>query len=172
MSAQTRSVQLIAVLMACAKKTCVFVKMVGRDQHAASQAVLVIAQGMALARFFRRTHQPSVFASMASKLQIAWALLCTRSSGHAPMVAVEMDCAWMAGVFAKKVPQASIAAKSYAHQELQVHSVSIGLVHGIVADMEFASTGNVLVTIITLGPIAQYRRSAMELATKFVWLIL
>lgn len=172
MSAQTRSVQLIAEPMVCAKKTCVFVKMVGRDQHAASQTVWVIAQGMALAPFSRQTHQRSVFANMASRLQVAWALLCTKSSGRAPTVAVEMDCAWMAGVFAKKVPPASIVAESYARQALQVLRVSIGLAQGIVVDMEFASTGNVLVTIITLDLIAQFQRSAMELATKFAWLIL
>lgn len=88
------------------------------------------------------------------------------------MVAVEMDCAWMAGVFARKVPQASTAAESYARWEPRVLRVSIGHAHGTVLDMEFASMENVLVTIITLRPIAQYQRNAMELATKFAWLIL
>lgn len=172
MSAQIRSVQLIAVLMACAKTTCVFAKMAGRAQHAASRAARVVAQGMALAHFFRRTHQPSVFANMASRRRIAWALLCTKSSGHVQTVAVEMDCAWMAGVFAKKVPLASIAAESYARQEPQALRVSIKGAQGIVVDMEFASMGNALVTTITLALTAQYQRSAMALATMFAWLIL
>lgn len=71
MSAQTLSVLLIAALMACARKTCVFVKMDGKDQHAASRSVWMIAQGMAPAPFFWQTHQPSAFANMASSLQIA-----------------------------------------------------------------------------------------------------
>jgi hypothetical protein len=85
--------------MACAKMVRALVRMVGKAQLAASPNARMTVRVMALAHLPWQTRQESAIASMASLPLIVPLSLYTRSSCHAPTIALEMVCVWTGSAF-------------------------------------------------------------------------